>query len=76
MAKPRWNELSPGLRAVIVIAGVVQIGLIGAAHADLSRRADAQVRGPKRMWRLISLINYVGPIAYFVAGRVPADDAR
>ncbi|GAA3760411.1 hypothetical protein GCM10022240_11330 [Microbacterium kribbense] len=70
--KRRWRELSTGARTAIVMAAVVQIGLIGLAHGDLSRRTDDQVRGPKRMWRLISLVNFVGPITYFLVGREPA----
>jgi len=39
-----------------------------AALVDLIRRA--QTRGPKWVWVLvIVLVNYIGPIIYFVAGR-------
>lgn len=69
MAKRRWSELSSRTRGVIVVMGAVQLLLIGIAHADLTRRAPEEIRGPKRMWRLLTLVNFVGPIAYFVAGR-------
>lgn len=69
MAKRRWSELSPKTRGVILVLGTVQVLLIGIAHADISRRAPEEIRGPKRLWRLATLVSFVGPIAYFVAGR-------
>jgi len=69
----RWNDLSPATRGLIIAAGAVQIGLIGLAHADLTRRSDAEVRGSKHFWRLATLVNFVGPIAYFTAGRLPRE---
>jgi len=70
-AKRQWKDLSPAARAAVVVGGVAQLALLALAHADLTRRTDAQVRGPKRMWRLISLVNFVGPITYFAVGREP-----
>ena len=47
---------------------VIELGLMSAALVDLVRRA--QTRGPKWVWALvIILINFIGPIIYFVAGR-------
>jgi hypothetical protein len=47
---------------------LIQLGLMIAALVDLIRRA--QTRGPKWVWALvIVLVNYIGPIIYFVAGR-------
>jgi hypothetical protein len=47
---------------------LIQLGLMIAALVDLIRRA--QTRGPKWVWVLvIVLVNYIGPIIYFVAGR-------
>ena len=47
---------------------VIELGLMIAALVDLVRRA--QTRGPKWVWALvIILINFIGPIIYFVAGR-------
>jgi hypothetical protein len=69
MGTPRWSELSPPARAAIVVLAIVQFSLLAAALLDLRRRPAAQVRGGKGRWAAISLINFVGPIAYFVAGR-------
>lgn len=72
MAKRKWRELSPAMRCSIMTLAAVQIGLIAAAHADISRRPADQIRGPKRLWRVATLLNFAGPIAYFAWGRVPS----
>lgn len=47
---------------------IVQLALMVAALVDLLRRPH--VRGPKWAWVLvIVLVNFIGPIVYFVAGR-------
>ena len=47
---------------------LIQLVLIITALVDLYRRAHT--RGPKWVWALvIILINIIGPIVYFVAGR-------
>jgi hypothetical protein len=47
---------------------LIELVLMITALVDLIRRA--QTRGPKWVWVLvIVLINFIGPIIYFVAGR-------
>ena len=47
---------------------VLELGLMGFALRDLIPRP--RVNGPKWLWVLIVvLVQIVGPIAYFVAGR-------
>jgi hypothetical protein len=47
---------------------LIELGLMVTALVDLIRRS--QTRGPKWVWALvIVLINFIGPIIYFVAGR-------
>jgi hypothetical protein len=65
----RWSDLTPQQRAGISAAGVVQIALLVAALWDLRRRPARQIRGDKKLWVAASFVNFVGPIAYFVAGR-------
>lgn len=65
----RWADLSPRKRALIVVAGGIQIGLLVAAQVDLARRPAHRVRGSKTRWRLLTLVNFVGPLAYFLWGR-------
>ena len=47
---------------------LIELGLMVTALVDLIRRS--RTRGPKWAWALvIVLINFIGPIIYFVAGR-------
>ena len=69
MANKRWSELSTGQRRGIVVSGVVQVALLGAALVDIWRRPEEEIRGHKRLWTLAVFINFVGPIAYFAFGR-------
>lgn len=47
---------------------LIQLGLIGAALLDLSKRPVT--KGPRWLWIVIILfVNTIGPIAYFVIGR-------
>jgi hypothetical protein len=47
---------------------LIELALLITALVDLIRRE--KTRGPKWVWVLvIVLINFVGPIIYFVAGR-------
>ncbi|MEE4276798.1 MAG: PLD nuclease N-terminal domain-containing protein [Thermoleophilia bacterium] len=66
---------------LLILAAVVQLGLLVAALVDLLRRPDEAVAGGRRwVWILIVvLLQTIGPIIYFVAGRRPrpvADPAR
>lgn len=47
--------------------------LLGAALLDLRRRPAARVRGSKKWWAAASLVNFVGPLAYFAFGRRHAE---
>lgn len=68
-SKQRWSDLSTERRAAILAAGAVQLGLLGAALADLRRRPRAEVNGSKALWAAVSFVNFVGPLAYFAFGR-------
>ena len=76
----QWKRLSPPQRAMVVAGAVVQVTLLAAAQIDITRRAPEEIRGSKLVWRLICLVNFVGPILYFAFGRLspepaPAPDA-
>ena len=55
----------------MVLGAVVLAQTISSALAwrDLGRRTDAQVRGPKNLWRVIVTINPGNSIAYWLLGR-------
>lgn len=48
---------------------MVQITLLALAQRDLAARPEEEVRGPKWLWRLVTLINFAGPLTYFCFGR-------
>jgi uncharacterized membrane protein YhaH (DUF805 family) len=53
---------------LLVPVVLIELALMITALVDLIRRA--QTRGPKWIWALvIVLVNFIGPIIYFVAGR-------
>ena len=58
------RQLLPFLIPIILL----QLLLIVVALVDLARRP--KVNGPKWIWVvIIVLINFIGPIAYFLVGR-------
>jgi hypothetical protein len=67
-------ELKPEqIVALLVPIVAIQVGLMIAALVDLER-SERRVRGgSKIVWALvIILVNIIGPILYFVAGREEA----
>ncbi|MGD9989954.1 hypothetical protein [Pseudonocardia sp.] len=72
MAAKRWNDLSPGVRKLLVVAGSADAALRAAALFDLRRRPAEQIRGPKWVWvTALSVVSSAGllPLAWFVVGR-------
>lgn len=65
----RWSDLTQRERVVVAVLATVQLTLLVAALVDLRRRPAEQIRGGKGRWVLISMVNTVGPITYFLAGR-------
>lgn len=76
MARPDWNALSPRFRTALIALAAVESALLLAAQVDITRRPAKAVAGSKGAWRLISLIELAGPIAYFVFGRVDPKQRR
>jgi hypothetical protein len=65
----RWQDLNRAQQAAILGLGAAQFTLLAAALLDLRRRPAGDVRGPKFVWALASLVNVIGPLAYFKVGR-------
>lgn len=62
-----FEEIQPYIPLLIPLL-ILQLILLIAALVDLSRRE--RTRGPKWVWILvILLVNIIGPLLYFVAGR-------
>ena len=64
--KPR----SPAERLLAAVLIAFSLGLATIAERDLHRRPDAQVRGDKRLWRVVCL-NALGAVGYLLWGRRP-----
>lgn len=69
MPNKRWGDLSSTQRKAVVLSGVVQLGLLAAALADIYRRPAQEIRGDKRLWAVVAFVNFVGPVLYFLFGR-------
>jgi len=67
--KRRWKDLTTGQKITVGVVGAAQVTLTAAAYRDLLRRPAEQVNGAKLAWGLALLVNWVGPIAYFLDGR-------
>lgn len=66
--KKTWKELSPMAKFGTVTAALVQLSLLVAAQRDISRRPAEEIRGSKALWRVATLVNFVGPGSYFTFG--------
>ena len=64
-----FGALSRTQQTALIGLGVVEVVLLAAAQLDIRRRPAEQIKGTKRTWRLVSLVNLLGPLAYFVFGR-------
>ena len=61
-------QLLKDLLPLLIPVLIIQYALVIAAVIDLSRQE--KVRGSKMVWLfVIVLINFIGPILYFVIGR-------
>jgi len=68
----KWSDMTPQQRAGTVVLGAIQIVLLVVAIVDMARRPPELVRGKKRFWAPVLLINGIGPLAYLVFGRLDA----
>jgi len=67
--KKTWKEMPPAARVAFVALGIAQVSLMLAAQRDISKRPADQINGPKAAWRVAALINFIGPMGYFILGR-------
>jgi hypothetical protein len=59
---------SPRQRSVAAVLIVISLVVVAVAERDLHRRPDGQVRGDKRLWRVVCL-NAIGALGYLLWGR-------
>ena len=65
--------MSDRQQTALLVAGSVQLSLAATAWADLATRPAALVNGRKSVWAAIIGVNFLGPISYFVWGRLARD---
>jgi hypothetical protein len=56
-------------KKIVAIVVPIQIGLAALAWRDLAARTDDQVRGPKKLWRVLVTLNAGNSVAYWLVGR-------
>lgn len=69
MANRTWSDHSPRTHKLLIVLGLVEAALFVAAEVDLTRRPSALVTGSKTTWRMLSAVNLIGPLAFFLQGR-------
>ena len=67
--KRKFQDLPPGGKIAVAFAAIAELTLMVVALRDLYKRPAEQVKGPKPAWAAASMINFLGPIAYFAFGR-------
>jgi hypothetical protein len=65
----RYKALPTRGRVAMWLLVAIELVLVIAAQRDITRRPAEDVRGPKLLWRAVATLNFVGPAAYFGAGR-------
>ena len=63
-----WQELATWQKIAVTILGAAQFMLLGAALWDLRQRSPQEINGSKQVWTVISFINFIGPVSYFLLG--------
>ena len=69
MAKRTWSELSTPAKVGIIGLAAVEAVVTTIAARDLRGRTDAQLNGPRWLWRIAFLVQPAGPIGYLLFGR-------
>jgi hypothetical protein len=66
--KKKFSELSSRQQVAALVSIGVSLAIVGAAERDLQHRPTDEIRGDKRLWRLVCL-NALGAVAYLAWGR-------
>jgi hypothetical protein len=56
-------------KVVLATIAIVHVTIMTLTWRDLRSRPEAQVRGPKMLWRVASALNTIGSAAYWLVGR-------
>ena len=69
MAKRTWSELSTQAKVGVVTLAAVEAVITTIAARDLRERTDAQVNGPRWLWKIAFFVQPCGPVGYLILGR-------
>ncbi|MFE5670219.1 PLD nuclease N-terminal domain-containing protein [Agromyces sp. NPDC056523] len=65
----KWSDYSPQQKSRAIVSVAIQLVLAGLAWSDLAKRPADDVNGPKPVWAIVIMVNFIGPVAYFLFGR-------
>ena len=65
----RWSDFSPQQKTRMIASAAIPLVLAGLAWTALARRPADDVNGPKPVWAFVIMVNFIGPVAYFLFGR-------
>lgn len=68
MPSTSLSQRSTRQRALLGGLLAASLAIVATAQRDLHRRSENEVRGSRRLWRVVCL-NALGAIAYFAWGR-------
>jgi Phospholipase_D-nuclease N-terminal len=69
--RKRWAAMSPAQRAANLLLAAVDLAMLILALLDIRRRPAGEIKGSKRMWAAVALIQPFGSVIYFIFGRKP-----
>ncbi len=71
MGRPgkKWSDFSPPQQILVILSGILQLSLFAAAVFDILKRPADQINRSKPFWLAVSMVNFFGPISYFLFGR-------
>jgi hypothetical protein len=56
-------------RIALVVLVLAEVGLAALTWRDIRNRPAEEIRGSKRLWRIISTVNPGNSVAYWLVGR-------
>ena len=63
-------------RIALAVLFLAEVGLAALTWRDIRNRPAEEIRGSKRLWRVISTINPGNSVAYWLVGRKYGRSAR
>ncbi len=71
-----WKDFNSAQKKGIISLAAVQILLLATALIDIAMRPAHEIKGKKLWWVMVSFIDFLGPMAYFIYGRKNPDDRK